>query len=294
MGTPDYLLCTETVSGTTTIKFRWFVLESERTRDGQYRLALKRDVIAEHYNEVMSAPCYVEKGIIRDPNNPLIVNAEGSSVNQIKKNETPLVDESGTAWLVGYLNKKFTGKSHTEAMTADLDNVYDYDALFFKDCISFSDGSTQPSKQLIADLSSSCLNIFFTIRDNAWPVNAYHDFRGNLIWGTWFNIEYQGNQGNPGYGNLTTNLINASTTSNTNKWATWMENATGTSDIPVQTKNNFFSFLKTSLKTSNNLYEMNDIQSGTSLTDVRSQYNGVIISKGGKFYKLSFTNNAGS
>lgn len=97
LGTPDYLICSETSNGTTTIKFRWFVLESERTRDGQYKLALKRDVIADHFDEIMSAPCYVEKGLITDVSDPLLMNSEGSRVNQIKQNETLLKDATKCA-----------------------------------------------------------------------------------------------------------------------------------------------------------------------------------------------------
>lgn len=84
---------------------RWFVLESERTRSGQYRLALKRDVIAEHFNKIMEAPCFVEKGYINDKTNSLLFNGEGMTYNQIKKHEYPLKDGTGCGWLVGYVPK---------------------------------------------------------------------------------------------------------------------------------------------------------------------------------------------
>ena len=96
-GTPDYLICYET-SGTPsvdTIKFRWFVMEAQRTRNGQYHIALKRDVIAEHFNEIIQAPCFVEKGVINNSNDPLLFNNEQMSFNQIKQNETLLKDNTG-------------------------------------------------------------------------------------------------------------------------------------------------------------------------------------------------------
>lgn len=87
------------------IKFRWFVLESERTRNGQYRIALKRDVLADHLNQILNAPCFVEKGNITDINDPLLYNNESMTYNQIKKEEYALKDNSGTAWIVGYMAK---------------------------------------------------------------------------------------------------------------------------------------------------------------------------------------------
>jgi hypothetical protein len=74
---------------------KWFVIEAVRTRSGQYQLTLKRDVLAEHYTEVMNAPCFVEKGIISNADNPLLFNNEGMTYNQIKKTEIPLKDETG-------------------------------------------------------------------------------------------------------------------------------------------------------------------------------------------------------
>lgn len=109
-GTPDYCICYE-LEGTPAapvIKFRWFVLESERTRNGQYRIALKRDVIADHLNEVLDAPCFVEKGIIADNNDPLLFNKEGMSFNQIKQNEILLKDKTGCGWIVGYVSQDKT------------------------------------------------------------------------------------------------------------------------------------------------------------------------------------------
>lgn len=96
-GTPDYLICYETVNNSPVIRFRWFVLESEKTRDGQYKIALKRDVLAEHYSEILEAPCFIEKGIINNISDPLLLNSENSSVNQIKEAETLLQDETKCA-----------------------------------------------------------------------------------------------------------------------------------------------------------------------------------------------------
>ena len=104
-GTPDYLICYETTDGVDTIISRWFILESERTRDGQYRIALKRDVLAEHFDSIMTAPCFVEKGFVNDVNSPFLYNSESMTYNQIKQKETLLKDNTGCGWIVGYVSQ---------------------------------------------------------------------------------------------------------------------------------------------------------------------------------------------
>ena len=105
LGSPDYLVCHEN----NTIKSRWFVVESVKTTAGQYKLALKRDVLADFNTQILNAPCYVEKGTINDISDPLLLNSEGSVLNQIKKDELALRDKTGCAWLVGYLKKDLGG-----------------------------------------------------------------------------------------------------------------------------------------------------------------------------------------
>lgn len=101
LGTPDYLIVHEE----NVINSRWFVVESVKTTAGQYKLALKRDVLVDFNEQVMNSPCYVEKGMINDLNSALLLNSEGSNVNQIKTSELALRDKTDCAWLVGYLKK---------------------------------------------------------------------------------------------------------------------------------------------------------------------------------------------
>jgi len=97
----DYLVAKEETK--TEINSRWFIVEQHRTRDGQYELMLKRDVIADNYNEVISSPIFLEKGFINDVNDPLLYNSEAMNVNQIKQLEVPLKDETECGWVVGYI-----------------------------------------------------------------------------------------------------------------------------------------------------------------------------------------------
>lgn len=100
---PDYLLAVDEMGN---IVSRWFVTESVRTRNGQYKMTLKRDSIADFYDEVVNSPCYVEKAVIRDANSPLLFNSEGMQFNQIKKSEILIKDYTKSAWIVGYVARK--------------------------------------------------------------------------------------------------------------------------------------------------------------------------------------------
>lgn len=104
LGAPDYLVCHD--NGT--IKGRWFVLESVKIREGQYKLALKRDVLADFNDEIMVSPCFIEKGAVGSLNDPVLFNSESMTYNQIKDSETLLKDSSGCAWIVGYVSQDKT------------------------------------------------------------------------------------------------------------------------------------------------------------------------------------------
>lgn len=85
------------------IRTRWYILEAVWVRYDQYTLKLRRDVIAEYYNDIINAPAYMIKGM-PSFKSPLIFNSENISVNQIKNKEILLTDESQKAWIVGYLS----------------------------------------------------------------------------------------------------------------------------------------------------------------------------------------------
>lgn len=95
----DYLLA---VNEYNEIDSRWFILDCRRERTGQYTLTLRRDLVVDNYNSVISAPCFIEKATLND-SDPMIYNSEDMTFNQIKTSETPLKDETGCAWVVGYI-----------------------------------------------------------------------------------------------------------------------------------------------------------------------------------------------
>ena len=99
----DYLVAYEVVGNNNVINSRWFIIELDRQRAGQYELTLKRDVIADNYIDVVNSPIFLEKGFINDVNDPLLYNSESMSLNQIKQLEIPLMDETKSGWVVGYI-----------------------------------------------------------------------------------------------------------------------------------------------------------------------------------------------
>lgn len=98
-GKGDYFIYSE---DNVSVTSRWFVLEADRTRNGQYRLQLRRDVIVDNYDAVMNGTALIEKGTV-DDSNALIYNSEPIPVNQIKTKEYELSDDTKAAWIVGYI-----------------------------------------------------------------------------------------------------------------------------------------------------------------------------------------------
>ena len=82
----------------------WFVMQADRLRKGQYKLTLKRDNIADHFDTIVNSPAYIEKATIKNFNDPAIFNKEDLFVNQIKKQEKLLKDKTNMAWLVAWIN----------------------------------------------------------------------------------------------------------------------------------------------------------------------------------------------
>lgn len=104
----DYLIVTDEEGN---IASRWFVIQADYIRgqgirvSAQYRLTLRRDLIVDYYDAVVSAATYIEKASLLSTENPLIYNSEGFQCNQIKTKETLLKDVTNTPWIVCYFDK---------------------------------------------------------------------------------------------------------------------------------------------------------------------------------------------
>lgn len=98
---PDYCLV---VSENGKIESRWFVIEARRTRKDQYVISLYRDTIADYWDSITAAPCFIEKATLA-ANSPFIFNRENVQLNEIKKAEYLLENNLKTPWVVAYLSR---------------------------------------------------------------------------------------------------------------------------------------------------------------------------------------------
>ena len=104
-GTGNYVIYS---ADNTTITSRWFIIEQTRNLQGQYTVQLRRDVVADYYNNILVSPAFIEKAILKD-SDPFIYNDEQMTVNQIKTYTKDIKDRSNCAWIVGYLDRKYAG-----------------------------------------------------------------------------------------------------------------------------------------------------------------------------------------
>ena len=125
----------------TNITSRWFILEADRLRGGQYQLTLRRDTVVDYLEDILDAPSYIERAIV-DNENVLIFNPENVTLNQIKKEEkfSPTTErislcavlirqsaDTKCAWLVGFINRTYAGGSLE--VTANIISDFTYNAL---------------------------------------------------------------------------------------------------------------------------------------------------------------------
>ena len=97
---PDYCVVENQTDGS---RQYWYVVEWKYLRRGQYEATLKRDVLSENYDLIITAPMLIKKGTVASSNDPAMFNSEGQAYNQIKSDEVPLYDATGCPWIVGYV-----------------------------------------------------------------------------------------------------------------------------------------------------------------------------------------------
>ena len=179
----DYLVAYEVVDNANVINSRWFIIEQDRERAGQFELTLKRDVLADNYTDVVNSPIFLEKGFINDVNDPLLYNSESMNLNQIKQLEIPLMDETKSGWVVGYIPSDAfpkvepaydrVEKKVTTPMEADfeIDNINDWS--YWQYCLS------NPNYKLMAD-SAGKRKVTVKIRSENRHAD-YRSFRVDMV-----------------------------------------------------------------------------------------------------------------
>lgn len=294
-GSPDYVICYDNGDNTTLIRSRWFMLESERLATGQYRCALKRDVLAEHFSEIMSSPCYVEKGYINDISNPLLYNTEGSQFNQIKQGELLLKDASNCAWLVGYIKKGLNAIQVSGTPSSLLDESQMATNIDFGDCIVYKDsnGSVVQSSTKTAVYASSFPRVLTEIKyDHAHTGGTNTHFgistKTNVSNFGWVS---EGDQTNKSFYGLT----NQGALVNTNFWLPTSVIGSDPESLTNTTKNNSniwnaFAAMCSSMR-STTISQNNLVLEANNL---KSLYNGKYIYKDEVLYQLSITLNTAS
>lgn len=272
---PDYLLvcenCADVSNDNPTIVSRWFVIESSRTRNGQYRLRLKRDVVADNFNALRTAPIFVQKAWLND-NDPFIFNSEGMSFNQVKIGEKLLKDATQSAWLVAYIARGETGTISVQDIEGDISSITISEIASLTGiaegtitAMLNTDGQTTQTKNVYSD---NKMRISFVI--NAFP---YVDTRFMLLTDNAFNFtkkEYNYN----GYGGSTTDATYLTTAGtgqlNTNICENIIQNANNN-------KTGFISDLSTAIN--DTILTLEDI------SKIESAIAGKVISYQGKYYR---------
>lgn len=118
----DYILVANSAGE---ILSKWFVLDRQRRREGQWDATLRRDIVSDNYDDVINAPCFIEKATLHIES-PFIWNKENMTFNQIKEEETLLKDDSGCPWIVGYYAKNIGDEYlHGTVEQNDLNETYD-------------------------------------------------------------------------------------------------------------------------------------------------------------------------
>ena len=130
------------------IKSRWFILDMDQIRKGQYRVALKRDVIVDYYNSIMEAESYIEKAYI-NTSDVAIYNSEDIAFNQIKKSEKLLKDPTRSSWIVGYYSDDINTDTTITVSDRKINpNIIVDDITLWKYYISSNLGSLNPTKKV--------------------------------------------------------------------------------------------------------------------------------------------------
>ena len=99
----DYCIYSEDNSNITS---RWFIIEASRNRGNQYKISLRRDLLADFYDSWTQSDCFIEKAILPD-SSPFIYNQEQITTNQIKKSEKQLKDQTKMAWICCFVDKTY-------------------------------------------------------------------------------------------------------------------------------------------------------------------------------------------
>lgn len=204
---------------------RWFVVETRKIREGQYRIGLRRDLVADFLDPLLAATVYVEKGKITQNTfaiqqmNPLVFNQEAFAANQIKKKETLLKDKLGCKWIIGYLNK---GAITAEETITDVPNSHitpDYTKTEIQDLIT----TFATAKAYILDFYAEFdvgvaypPNAYLTVKASQYSVSG--TAKSGTPRGYISNGNYDTGLNNNNYSNMLSYAATKTSAADTNAW----------------------------------------------------------------------------
>lgn len=176
-GTGNYLVVYDDDNN---IVSRWFIIDSERTRQGQYELSLKRDVVVDNYNLALNSPMIINRGMVNH-NNSLVFNDEGFSFNQIKQSETLIRDRhSYYPYIVLYCAKNMTSKSGISVSTSFTGN-FDLEISTPLENSIYKAGTYNSSAQSMDLLFQFTAQYSTHGVSNNWRFYKYTTSNGNLV-----------------------------------------------------------------------------------------------------------------
>lgn len=177
---PNYVIV---VNEDNSIASRWFVVNTIRTREGQLKLTLHRDVIVDNWTTVLNAPAFIEKGTPLDIEDSAIYNNENMSFNQIKRKEIWLKDKTNCPWIVAYLIPDSLSESKTISFDPE---EYPYDAqtgVTFHESFMYQYSNFAPSssRQYILEQTSQGTNKNLTLLFKTRLIGDNEDTYWNII-----------------------------------------------------------------------------------------------------------------
>ena len=139
---------------------RWFVIECKQTRGFQYKIALKRDVLAEYFDQIKTSPCIIQKGYV-DNSSILAFNKEEQQYNKVKSKEFYIKDNTQMGYVVGFIDRSadYANKIET-SFKGSMQVDFDYSALSLQWQNLFAIGSATPVSTMKRILNNSKENVY--------------------------------------------------------------------------------------------------------------------------------------
>lgn len=126
----DYILVADDTSEA--IISRWFIINQDRLRNGQFRYTLRRDLLSDYSDMVKRSEVLFARGPLPytyDGTNytydPVMFNPETFAYSKVKKNQVRLKKDR-FMWLVIYLNKNAEGNAMTGSYNPSSSTTWNY------------------------------------------------------------------------------------------------------------------------------------------------------------------------